>query len=447
MARIASYYIQEERIQIVHAERRGGELRVLDAVTVAAEDLDEQLLRERCREVVVSRDFRTASQENLHIPPVKRRLVRPLLVSKLRKTRGPSGDYAVVSFRTGVKNVEGRTLEEHFVYSVETEEIDELVTSFLARKKEVSRLYPEMLAVLKVLPPGPAPYLFLYEGAGRKHFFLIRDGSVLFTRSIQALNEGISDYDIQNINMTVSYCRQTPGLSPEKVLCLGGPELLEGTTVEPAAPIEFLEIPEGLRVEPERFREYIVPIAALLGTRVPDIFSEGYRRLRSALRVVRRGTAAFAGLSVLLLLLFGMHLRQFRALENELRGLQARSGDLRGIVNGYNTARERLARAERHARFLQERLRKASAARFLARLGRVENPAVDVHLFELRPAEQGLRFVLEGDVESKGLFRKQQDLDRAVAGLRSLPGMSGVEGRLSVRDSRFRIEGDYEEGG
>lgn len=445
MAQQISLYIQQDSVQVVHATNRQRQIAVTKTETFPLEDLAVFLRQSRLREFTVTMDFATSNEETIHIPPVKKSMVRPLLHSKLKKARSSKEDYTFSFYRTGQKTVEGKPLDEYFVLSVETAEVDELAGRFLSRKKEFTHLYADIAAVLKMLPMTETPYIFLYEAGGRKHFLLIRSGKILFTRSMQALNEGLTDYDIQNVNMTVNYCRQTPRLDPEKAICVGDPSLLAGTSVEPSVPIEFLEIPANIRVDRPVFDEYLVPISALGNMPAPDFFSPQYAYLHRLLRFMRTSRRVFAAAAAVFVLLFALYARQAVGMKKELVALRSDTGNLQSLLAEFNDARKHHEKVESLVRFMKEKTGKSTSARFLRRLADVDASRVDIRTFELQRQDDSLEFRMEGTARAKSLFQDQRELDRAVAVLEKTAGIRDASGDLSVKDNTFRITGWYDD--
>ncbi|HEU0264123.1 MAG TPA: hypothetical protein VFR01_00185, partial [Geobacterales bacterium] len=303
MTRNVSISIEGNRVKAIVAVQRGLTTRVVEQLTFPLTELESFLARERARDITVSADFRSIYQETILLPPVKKSLERQLLQSELKK-KNPSitGDLAIVFFRTGDKTVDGRQQNEYYVYAVETAELDELTELFLRQGKRIRALYPNMLAVLNILPVKSEPFICHYEAGNKKNLFLIKNGKVLFTRSAPSIGPGVVDYDVQNINMTVNYCRQQLRIEPTEVLLIGvGPKDLP--TSRPTIPITFLTRPERLAVDDALLAEYLIPLSALGGSSAASIMTDEYRHFYLLSSLVHRGTAAFVLASILLAVL------------------------------------------------------------------------------------------------------------------------------------------------
>ena len=263
MARQVSINIDDQAVKVVYATRTGRKLKIVDTLIVPPDKLDDFLKDEKEKDFTVSADFRKAFFDTVYIPPVKKNLWKSLINAELKKRHADGGPYTSVFFRTGQKVVEGHRMDEFFVYYVPSSEVDDLITRFLTHGKRVEAIYPNMMAVLKVLPKKEEPYLCLFESGSTKSFFLMMDGQVLFTRVVQSLGAGLSDYDIQNINMTVNHCRQTLRIEPVHVLYFGN-EPAEGTvSAKSSLSMEFFQPPDTLAVDRASFQNFLITVCAL----------------------------------------------------------------------------------------------------------------------------------------------------------------------------------------
>jgi len=444
LGKTVSLSIEENSVKVVYASTKGRSITVTDALVMPLDRLDTFLAEEKTADFIVSVDFTSYFQETVYIPPAKRNLVRPLILSEIKKKNPVQEDITPLYYKTGEKTIDGRRMDEYFVFYVFAREVNEIVARFLARGKRISALYPSILAVQKILPRSEVPYLCLFETGRRKNIFLVSNGQILFTRSAQSIGEGILDFDLQNVNMTINYCRQTLRIEPARVLIMGREADSRATSVETSIPMEFFSRPDWVEAREDLFMDYLVPISAISRGRAHTVLPEDYRRFYSVTNVMKYSTRVFASLSVILLLLLLMNGGHYLRLRSEVSEVRSGHGDLRAVLEEHGSAREKLEKKKKIIDFINSMNGRPSVAGLLLDLSSLPIRALEVHRMDVASdGSMGLRIQMEGSTVSTSLLHSQQELDRIVEYMRSLKGMSSVTGELSLKSGHFRISAGY----
>ncbi len=425
----------------------GRRTRVTNTLVFPIDQLDGFLTQEPVRDFIVSVDFRNIYQDVVYLPPVSRRLAKKLLRAELKK-KNPAleGHLSAVFFRTGQKNVNGSNLDEFFVFFVDDAEIDGVVGRFLARGKRLKALYPNMLAVLKILPIRQKPYICHYETGDKKHLFLISNGKVLFTRSAPSIGAGVLDYDLQNINMTVNYCRQTLRIEPEQVLFVGEADNTTAAAAKPAIPLVFLTKPEQIAVESQAFSDFLIPISALGAGGTQSLFTDDYRAFYAASTIVQKFSGYFAILAVLLAAALFMNIGISQTLHDRVGKGQLQESQLQQTLAENSRAKQALLEEKPRLEYLNRQYAAPSAAQLLYRLASV--PVQEMEVQKLEISAQGgdaLKLHMTGQMRQESLLSAQQSLAAVMASLTAINGVAAT-GRLSLKDRTFEIDGIYAEG-
>lgn len=446
MGKAVSISIEDSSVKVVYATLKGKKIALDDEIVLPREKLDEFLSRERRRDFSVTVDFKNFYHDTFHIPPVKERLARALLISELRKKKPVVGEVTPVFFRVGQKTVDGKRMDEFFVFSVDTSEVDELVQKFLSRGKRIKSLYPNMLSVIKILPNREEPYLCFYETGSRKNLLLVKNGRVLFIRSAQSLEKGITDYDIQNINMTVSYCIQNFRIKPEHVLLVGEVGKASSASRLASIPIVCLRKPEDIRVDNDIFMDYLVPISTLGSESVQSICTDDYRKFYALSRVVQYATASFIILSMLFAGSIGFNFLRYRTLNAQLSSLRHQNRDLQSLLDEYKSAKEDLDRKKPLIRFVNSMNSSPSAARLLYSLSSLRTGSVDVQSLKVTSqGERDLSLEMGGQIRSPSLYRAQKEFDGTVSDLKEIGGIQEAGGSISLKDRSFVLNATFHE--
>jgi hypothetical protein len=447
LAKAVSISIEGEMVKAVAASVTGRKTRVTNTLVFPIDQLDDFLTQEPVRDFIVSVDFHNIYQDVVYLPPVSRRLAKKLLRAELKK-KNPAleGHLSTVFFRTGQKNVNGSNLDEYFVFFVDNAEIDGLVERFLVRGKRLKALYPNMLAVLKILPTRQKPYICHYETGDKKNLFLISNGKVLFTRSAPSIGAGVLDYDLQNINMTVNYCRQTLRIEPEQVLFVGEADKTSASAAKPAIPLVFLNKPEQIAVESEVFSDFLIPISALGAGETQSLFTDEYRAFYAASTVVQKFSGYFAVLALLLVATLVMNFAIYRTLHEGLGKSRLQESQLQQTLAENGRAKQALLDEKPRLEYLNRQYAAPSAAQLLYRLARLQVQEMEVQKLEIS-AQGGdtLKLHMTGQMRQESLLRAQQSLAAVMAGLTGINGVTAT-GRLSLKDRTFDIDGSYAEG-
>lgn len=147
MGQAVSVSFEGDNIKVVYATLKGRRISVDDALVLPRERFDDFLAEQKIRDFTVSVDFRNFYQETIYIPPVRKSLVKAVVLSEIRKKSPLEGNVAAVFFKTGEKSTGTKKADEYFVFYVDQREVDELAERFLARGKRIKALYPNMLSV------------------------------------------------------------------------------------------------------------------------------------------------------------------------------------------------------------------------------------------------------------------------------------------------------------
>jgi hypothetical protein len=403
-------------------------------------ELDEYLARETANEFLVSADFRNSYQETILLPPVSKGLVKRMLLAEMRK-KNPSldGELAIVYFKTGEKAADGRRSIEYFVIAVVAAEIDELVRRFLVQGKRIKALYPTMLAVLKLLPLREEPYICHFEEGSKKNLFLIKGGKVLFTRSAASIGEGLVDYDIQNINMTINYCRQALRVEPVEVLCIGE-QVATTTTSKTIVPTTFLTSPPNIAVDKDTLNSFLIPVALLGRGESQSIATDGYRQFYLLSSLLVHGTRAFVTSIALLAVVLGFNIAHRADLEGEMARLRATNGELSVALAENRLVRQELVANRPLVRFMNKMVTAPSPGSFLGKMRRLPVEGLNITRFQSSSSGGGQQILINGSITANGYLAVQKRYEALQRDLTAL-GLVNINGNLVLKDKTFTIQG------
>ncbi|MBF0327975.1 MAG: hypothetical protein HQL10_02345 [Nitrospirae bacterium] len=268
MAKKVSVSFENEVVKVVYASPSSGGVTVESHLTMKDEEFDEFLKTEKARRFTVTANFKRTYQDIITLPPAKDKILGKLVELDIKKKAPDLGEIAFFYSVLNDMIEEGRKVISVFVYAVSSEELSQIFQRFTRCGKIVDDLYPDSLLLSCLNMTGeraadPAN-VYVSESGSIKNIMLTESGKVYFMRSFQSSESGINDTDVQNINMTLNYCRQTLRKNPVAVTFVGSAAYSYTANIALAAPPCCSTHSINSNLSAEKSAEYLAPIAALM---------------------------------------------------------------------------------------------------------------------------------------------------------------------------------------
>jgi hypothetical protein len=261
---------ENDQVKVVEALEREGSIAITAVHSLSQPDLALYLQNSKAEQFSVACDFPELIHDILHIPPAKKEYLQALVQREVRK-RFPEVQNPSVAFHTlREQTKDGRKVLEVMVYIVEKARLDEIVTIFEAKGKRVSLLYPAILPIARLvhasLEQKDEILLTVIDGGTTKTLLVSQGGQILFLRVIQSRAYGIDEIDADNINMTVTYSRQTLRAEPARCIILGDLEQGDGEDIQNRLllPVHHLGLPPAVLLAAQTDQDNIYSAVALL---------------------------------------------------------------------------------------------------------------------------------------------------------------------------------------
>ena len=213
-------------------------------------------------------------------PAVKSKYLKKIVESGIKKATSLK-DISFVYTPVNEKVVDNRKILEVFYFAINNEVLHDVVDRFYEFGKVVKAVYPTVFSaasLISIQSSGEANLGVM--GSGRERLaFLSRKGTVYFIRNYESLEPEFSDYDIQNINMTINYCEQNIKINPSSVMILGNLSGSSSLTTMTAKPLVCLSKADYIRCNREVFNEFILPVASFYASRSSSIM-EALKEIR-----------------------------------------------------------------------------------------------------------------------------------------------------------------------
>jgi len=271
---------EESNIKVARGTFKGDAFSVDSTEIVEYYEFDDYLKREAASEVIVTYDFKEAYHGVLSVPVLKPRLQNKIIESELRKiTKLPEVSYVYEPISETV--VENRKVQDIFYFAVSNEVIQDVVGKFYDFNKVVMAVYPSVFSAASLIEsqsPEEANMGVISTGQ-EKIVFFTRKGAVYFFRNYESLDTSLTDFDVQNINMTISYCFQNIKINPTSVVLLG--DLAESVNVSttPTSPLASLYKSDRIHCKGKTFNEFFLPIASFFTPKSSNILSNEFKKI------------------------------------------------------------------------------------------------------------------------------------------------------------------------
>lgn len=430
-----------QKIKVVYAGVKGGETNVTDALTLDESRLDDFLEKEKADEFIVVKNFPGAYQELFQVPAAKKKYLARIIGMEISKRCGFK-DFSSIHFLLDEKVVENRKVFDVFAFAVRSDELAEIINRFAVKGKKVGAIYPDIFSIASMVGDQDKSALCVAQSGEGKSLFLIKGGKVVFVREARTLENGVTDFDMQNIEMTVNYCRQTLRTNPSAVFLAGG--LSDGVTASgrPSVPLACLMPPLGLKSDSKIFLEYGTAVSALFGKSPIDISPKEYREEKFLRSILGYSTAAMAVLAVLGGVGAGVVFK--KAFDTRIGYLSAeRPLALAEAAGAYERERTGIERFRPLLAALDKKAANPPVHGLLSSATHLKAGKVRFDSLNIVPAKGALTLRIEGTVDGDNWAAAQAAYERFTGSIAEIRSLRMTNGNFDLKDKRVVVEAEY----
>lgn len=446
---------EDDNIKIVHASFKNRHLNIDKTEIIPVAELDYYLRKEKTREFIVTCNFTNFDQGILTIPPVKTRYLEKIVELEIRKATG-ARDFSFVYTSLGERIAENKKVLDVFYFTVRNEDIRDTIERFYINGKIVKALYPSVFSVASLFNPQTFGDGFHKEaiigvsGTGRERIlFLTKNGAIHFIRTYQALQASLSDFDIQNINMTINYCSQNLRINPSLVLLTGvlsesySPE--DGISATTSAPLTCLYKSDYIHCSRETFNEFIIPIASFYAPKSSNILSREFKNIYMLKNGLLTAARVFVAVTILCLGFIFNELKDTAHIDDKLKSIRQKNSDVEKIFSEY-TAKE--AEIKRYSQLLDLlNMSRPSIQKLLITLSELNTKDFIFKSIEALAKEEDNAFLITiSGMSSANTYTSMQTSFRDLTDkLDKMEDLEITSKTMQLGDKTFRIEIKYKE--
>jgi len=452
LARQVAVSFENEIIKVVYASSDNEKLLIEKTLTLRNEEFDGFLSREKTKYFTVACDFKSFREDILFIPPVKEQYVKSIIASEIKKKFpeliNPSFFYTVL----GEKLHEGRLMKEVFIFAVSNEDLFSVISRFDRHNKKIKHLYPSAFALAHLVNSSISLKnelaLCIAGTGGNTALFFVKDRFFLPFRLTQFSEKGIHNPDIQNINMTIAYCRQTLKLNPTLIALVGEACYRYHSDIDLALPILCIMHPPNIIASGKNIiEEFITPISALF--RVKDmeagnILPQDYRKFYARKTAIGYLTALFLTLALLGLGYTGMKISEALLLKEKIESLRAEIKSMEPAFTDYRTKHEKMQGLFPAINIIKNAGSPHDFQRLLIIMEQFRIKNVNIHSIQINN-EKGasLLFNIRGVVISEGFAEMQNNYQTLLDVIKKNKEIELVSDKIDLKDKSFHIEARF----
>lgn len=437
---------ESEKIKVVYADYRHGNVTVEKTFTFSDSEFDHYLETTKDDEFIVVNDFQNIYQDVISIPPAQDKYLRTLIELEIKKRIPDLKDFSFFYEELRDVQKEGKKSKDVFFFAVPNEDVDAVLKRFVKYDKVVTYLYPNALPLSRFLHLEDAeegqPVLGVVDLGVNKTMFLVRDEKLSFVRVAQSEQRGVSELDIENVNMTIAYCRQVLRLNPSRVVFLGIPES-GNTDVVPIVPVAAAKYPAAITAFGNIISEFIVPIAAIIHARElsnSSLLPAAYKGI-----IVQRKILTYAIIFLVLFSFLGLSYGGFKAADmimtkSEIAAVRKDISEKQHIVSEYNKASEELTKLEPLIKFMNTAHASSDLQKILASLQVFSMNNVRIKSISIKDDSGNVALQIEGNVSSQNYKELQSNYERLIESIKAMKELELVSQALVLKEKDFRIE-------
>ncbi len=443
MGRLVAVSFEGDNVKVVYATPKGKGIKVDDALTLRQEEFDDFLKKEKSKEFIVAYDFKNFYQEIIPIPPVKSKYIKTLLRAEISKRAPELLDFLFVHTILREKIVGNRKIQEVFAFAVRKDAIDVVLNRFISKGKIVKLIYPNVLSLGSLLQSTEEPLLCIVECNSCKNLFLAKNGKIQFIRTAQSAQRGITDLDIQNINMTINYCQQSLKTEISSIMLLGSFTDSHDTTIPILKPTTILPQPANIQAVKEVFHKYIVPISALLGQEHINLLPREYKSSYLIKKALVYSTAILLFLSIVGVGYIGLKLKPVAEVKNILAPVEVKMSDVEEMLFLYTQKKQELEKYVTLLNFSKSTSSISNIQKLLISLSEITTANIRINSLITTVNGNILETEIKGTVTIEGYTNMQTHFQNFIGSISDIKGLKVKNQNLLLNNKSFVVQLDY----
>jgi hypothetical protein len=441
---------EKDAVKVVYGTVRGNNLVITKTCSVAEDEFDGFLQREKAEEFIVVYDFKAFYSDRMELPPVKRRYFKGVVESKIRNKFPELKDFSYLHTMLGEKLQEGKKKTEVFVFAVDRGEIDGITDRFSRYGKRITHLIPSLFSLVQTVPLTEEPVLCVANSGPNKVLFLMEGGKILFIRLTQGVGSGIHDADVRDINMTINYHRQSLKINIAQVVLIGSACLKYDAKTEPLVPLSCLDYRPRVLASKQTILEFLSAIpcvhmerASKAFLRESNILPASYKSLSTTKTILSYSTILFV-----IFILSGLGWITFEIIrigevKKRIEMTREQITHAEPVSSTYAGKKTELLGLIPLIHFSNRMYSTPQLQKALLALPALDLKNIQIDQISMIPGAEAIQLGMRGVVEASGFSETHLHYQNLVDSMNKIDGMEVSSHRVEIKNKTFTIDAGY----
>ena len=443
MGKTVAVSFEGNDVKILHSSLKGNTLSIIKSEIITDEELDDYLSNSKAKEFLVSYNFIETMHDTINVPPVKAKFLDKVIDSKIRKTTNRK-DLTYITFKLGEQVADNRKELEIYFFGVSTDELNGIIDRFHNQGKIVKAIYPSMFSAASLIKRSfkEEPVLGALNTGKETVVFFLKKGNIQFIRNYESTEPNLTDFDIQNINMTINYCFQNLRTNPSSVLMLGGligSSECTSTTISPLA--SFFK-PDDIQCDREIFSEFFLPIASVYTSKESNIMSRDFKNIYALRNYMTYAASLFIVIAVLAL---GFSLYKGRDIADKRSSIKEASMSLHNVDNIYDQYQEKTENINRLLTMVNYiNASSPDLVELLVKIGSISSNKITVKSIEGKMTKNNMFVVIiKGTSNIDSYTSLQSSFEEMLNTIKGIKNTEVKSSDLNISNQSFSVELQY----
>ena len=446
MNRHIAVSLENENVKVVYAEIRHGNVSIEKTLTFSNTEFDHFLETTKDDEFIVVNDFQNIHQDVISVPPAQEKYLRALIELEIKKRVPELNDFSFFYEELRDVQKEGKRSKDIFFFAIASEDLDAVLNRFSKHDKIVTFLYPNVLPLARFVQieggEEGQPTLNVVDLGTSKTMFLMTDKKLNFVRVTQSEQRGISGLDIENINMTIAYCRQVLRLNPSRVIFSDSQDTAN-TEVAPIVPVAPIQYPSTVMAFKDTVTEYVIPIAALVHARelrANSLLPLVHQGVNIQRKIMIYAIVVFLFLSVLGMGYIGVKVANTILTQGEIKRTRLDIAGKQSVIDEYEKVSNELQKLMTLMNFMNTANTSLDMQKVLLSLQVFSNKNVNVKTINVKNEKDSLLLQVEGSILFRSYKELQSNYENTIEAINKTNELDIVEQSLDLKTGSFRVD-------
>jgi hypothetical protein len=436
---------EDDLVKVVYASSDKGRTVVQKTTVFKDEEFDSFLKTTRLPDLTVVCHFKRFYSDIITAPPAKPAYLKKIIEAEIRK-RFPELDDFTYFYSVPAGTTAGeKGLKEVFFFAVDNNELNKISERFNKYGKSAKYIFPNVLTLAHLIKSSDdwknKTVLSLLISEKDRSLFLVKNGQVFFVRVTPSMGWEITDVDIDNINMTVSYCRQNLRLNPELIILMNTIKK-EGAfnTIIPTTNITY---PMSVIASEETLKNFVAPVSAIMFEK--QLKNDNLLPHKYAVLNTHKRIASYAIVFFLIFSLIGMghiliNLSEISVISKKINFLRKDLTGINAVTSAYEKEMESMQQILPLINFVNEAHSSPDILNALVSLKFLPMENVHIKTIQVNNKKDSLLIQLSGIITAKNYGDMHKIFAALVTNFSICPGMKVISKNIELRDGHFQID-------